>query len=90
LEEATEEARQVEITGDSAAQRDARKSAHDGSAQPDARAVHQQRGEGIGLAIVKRLSELLDATVELTSEPEQGTTFRIVLPRHYTGAQQKP
>ncbi|HEV7822708.1 MAG TPA: sensor histidine kinase [Burkholderiales bacterium] len=90
LEEATEEARQVEITGDSARQREESKSAQAGSAQPDPRAVHQQRGEGIGLAIVKRLSELLDATVELTSEPDQGTTFRIVLPRHYASAQQKP
>src|SRR4051812_4426767 len=47
LEEATAEARQVEITGDSPAQRDASKSAHAGSAQPDQRAIHQQRGEGI-------------------------------------------
>jgi signal transduction histidine kinase len=52
--------------------------------------LHQERGEGIGLAIVKRLSELLDATVEMTSEPARGTRVRIVLPRHYSGAQQKP
>jgi signal transduction histidine kinase len=80
----------VEITGESAAQRDASKSALAASPPPDKRAVHQERGEGIGLAIVKRLSELLDATVEMTSEPGQGTIVRIVLPRHYPSAQQKP
>ncbi len=40
-------------------------------------------GEGIGLAIVKRLCELLDASLELQSEPGRGTTFRIVFPRGY-------
>jgi signal transduction histidine kinase len=44
---------------------------------------HQQTGEGIGLSIVKRLCELLDASLEMASSPETGTTFRIVLPRHY-------
>jgi signal transduction histidine kinase len=39
-------------------------------------------GEGIGLTIVKRLCELLEATVELDSQPH-GTTFRITLPRRY-------
>jgi signal transduction histidine kinase len=39
-------------------------------------------GEGIGLTIVKRLCELLEATLELESQPG-GTTFRITLPRHY-------
>lgn len=45
--------------------------------------VHQQMGEGIGLSIVKRLCELLDATIELSSQPNEGTTFRILLPRLY-------
>ena len=49
----------------------------------DPRPVHQERGEGIGLSIVKRLCELLDASVELDSQPGVGTTFRIVFPRHY-------
>jgi signal transduction histidine kinase len=43
----------------------------------------QQAGEGIGLSIVKRLSELLDASLELSSSAESGTTFRVVLPRTY-------
>jgi hypothetical protein len=40
-------------------------------------------GEGIGLAIVKRLCELLDATLELHAEPGKGSTFRILFPRQY-------
>jgi signal transduction histidine kinase len=40
-------------------------------------------GEGIGLAIVKRLCELLDAALELHAEPGKGTTFRIFFPRKY-------
>lgn len=39
-------------------------------------------GEGIGLLIVKRLCELLDAEMSVTST-KTGTTFQIVLPRHY-------
>jgi len=37
-------------------------------------------GEGIGLSIVKRLCELLDASLELETAPGAGTTFRVVLP----------
>ena len=43
-----------------------------------------QSGEGIGLSIVKRLCDMLDATIELKSEPSVGTSFRILFPRHYT------
>ena len=39
-------------------------------------------GEGIGLSIVKRLCELLDAGLEIAST-EQGTTVQVVLPRRY-------
>ena len=45
--------------------------------------AHQQPGEGIGLSIVKRLCELLDASLELTSTAQSGTTFRVVLPCRY-------
>jgi signal transduction histidine kinase len=45
--------------------------------------AHQSPGEGIGLSIVKRLCELLDASLEMASSPETGTTFRVVFPRHY-------
>jgi len=40
-------------------------------------------GEGIGLSIVKRLCELLDAGLELETAEGQGTTFRVTFPRKY-------
>jgi signal transduction histidine kinase len=43
-------------------------------------------GEGVGLTIVKRLCELLDATLELATAAGRGTTFRVVLPRTYAEA----
>jgi signal transduction histidine kinase len=45
----------------------------------------QLPGEGVGLSIVKRLCELLDASLELETSPGKGSTFRVVLPRHYKG-----
>jgi signal transduction histidine kinase len=41
-------------------------------------------GEGIGLSIVKRLCEMLDATIEMQSVVAVGTKFRIFFPRHYS------
>jgi signal transduction histidine kinase len=43
----------------------------------------QQVGEGIGLSIVKRLCDLLDASLELVSSSESGTTLRVVFPVSY-------
>jgi signal transduction histidine kinase len=43
-------------------------------------------GEGIGLSIVNRLCELLDASIELQSAKGQGTTFRVIFPVRYPGA----
>jgi signal transduction histidine kinase len=55
-----------------------------GSASPgEVRLAHPQPGEGIGLSIVKRLCELLEATIDLDSKPGTGTTVRIHLPRRY-------
>lgn len=42
-------------------------------------------GEGIGLSIVKRLCELLNASIELSTSPESGTTFRVVFPLRHDG-----
>jgi signal transduction histidine kinase len=89
LEEATEEAHHVEerarngING----QQDEPELAP--GSPPDRRPVHQEQGEGIGLSIVKRLCELLDASVELESRPNEGTLFRVVLPRRYSIAEHK-
>ena len=38
--------------------------------------LRTEAGEGIGLSIVKRLCELLDATIEVQSVADVGTTFR--------------
>ena len=83
LEEATEETHQVErnAKGNEEPQGGAKTAPPPRS--PDPRPVHQERGEGIGLSIVKRLSELLEASVELESKPGEGTTFRVILPRRY-------
>ncbi|WP_046238227.1 ATP-binding protein, partial [Delftia acidovorans] len=40
-------------------------------------------GEGIGLSIVKRLAELLDATIEVQSAAQTGTTFLLLFPLRY-------
>jgi signal transduction histidine kinase len=45
--------------------------------------LRQPAGEGVGLSIIKRLCELLDAGLELATEPGQGSTFRVILPRSY-------
>jgi signal transduction histidine kinase len=42
-----------------------------------------QPSEGIGLSIVKRLCDLLDAQLRLESQSGMGTTFRITFPRQY-------
>ena len=46
-------------------------------------AARNAGGEGIGLSIVKRLCELLDASLELETAPGEGTTFRVVFPCAY-------
>jgi signal transduction histidine kinase len=86
LEEATEEAHTVEDGGaGKQVEVASEKSVVTPPASlPDPRPVHQEVGEGIGLSIVKRLCELLDAAVEVESEPDRGTTFRVLLPRRYS------
>ena len=41
----------------------------------------QIEGTGIGLVIVKRLVELMQGRIEVSSQPDAGTRFRIWLPR---------
>jgi signal transduction histidine kinase len=53
------------------------------ASESEAREQRLPRGEGIGLSIVKRLCELLDASIELQSATGQGTTFRVIFPRRY-------
>ncbi len=82
LEVATDNARQVAAdatTGTISHVRDEQAGLSDPA--PPA-AAELQPGEGLGLSIVKRLCDLLDATVNLDSDTN-GTTFRILLPRSY-------
>ena len=44
----------------------------------DARSVY--KGTGLGMAIVKSLVDKMGGTIEVTSEPEKGSLFRVTLP----------
>jgi signal transduction histidine kinase len=79
LEEATQEARQIEGNVEERPSNAAEPESPPGALLPP----REQRGEGIGLSIVKRLCEILDATLELESEPGVGTTVSVILPRRY-------
>lgn len=53
--------------------------------QSDASTLSPPSGEGVGLAVVKRLCELLGASIELESSPGRGTTVQIAFPLRYEG-----
>jgi len=80
LEEATRETHRADGAPPSASTDDSVAAPEAQAPQAPARATH---GEGIGLSIVKRLCELLQATLELESR-DVGTTFRVSLPRKYS------
>lgn len=42
------------------------------------------RGTGLGLALSKRLAELLGGTVAVQSEFGRGSTFSAIIPIHFT------
>ena len=44
-------------------------------------APREERGLGLGLAIVDRIARMLDLTVELASAPGRGSTFSVAVPR---------
>lgn len=41
---------------------------------------HSVRGNGLGLALVKRIADITGAEINVTSVPEKGSTFEVLLP----------
>lgn len=81
---ATEESQQVEEQAEATA--DDPEEKLDPAPTLHSRSSHSSRdlgGEGIGLSIVKRLCELVDASLELETSVGKGTTFRVIFPRQY-------
>jgi signal transduction histidine kinase len=85
LKHATEEAQQVEEQADPVGKRESENLAPAPTliSRSNGDSSRDLGGEGIGLAIVKRLCELLDASLELETSPGAGTTFRVIFPRQY-------
>ena len=83
LKEATDEAKTVQekVAGSPRSADSA--SAPPLTSQSNHRSTDESPGEGIGLSIVKRLCELLDASLELETARGKGTVFRVVFPRRY-------
>jgi signal transduction histidine kinase len=87
LKRATEGARDADCSAAAGASRS--QAAPRASALPaasDASSATLPSGEGIGLSIVKRLCEVLRATIELETAPGAGTTIRLLFPLRYSGA----
>ncbi|MFA9216232.1 MAG: ATP-binding protein [Sphingomonadaceae bacterium] len=54
-------------------------------AQVDGSTTRQYGGTGLGLAICRRLLILMQGTISVHSEPEQGSTFSFTVPLSHTG-----
>jgi signal transduction histidine kinase len=86
LKRATEESLSMEAKAEEAGDPSAQaEPAPTLASQSQRRPAGLPAGEGIGLSIVKRLCELLDASLELETEAGRGSTFRVVFPRRYDG-----
>jgi signal transduction histidine kinase len=85
LKRATDESHEVEQRNDQSPESDPQaESAPTLASQTPGYMTTAPTGEGIGLSIVKRLCEMLDASLELESSEGEGTTFRMIFPRRYS------
>jgi signal transduction histidine kinase len=48
--------------------------------------TREYAGSGIGLAVSKRFADLVDASIEIDSEPDVGTTVSVDFPRRSNGS----
>ncbi|MCP5366634.1 MAG: response regulator [Hyphomicrobiales bacterium] len=55
--------------------------------QADKTIAKKYGGTGLGLALVRRFSELMGGSVSVESAPGEGTTFQVVLPRRAANAE---
>ena len=83
LQHATEESKQIEEQSHADASGTALEPAPTLPSRSSSELSPEIGGEGIGLSIIKRLCELLDASLELETSAGEGTTFRVIFPRQY-------
>jgi CheY-like chemotaxis protein/anti-sigma regulatory factor (Ser/Thr protein kinase) len=53
--------------------------------QPENERPREERGLGLGLAIVERVARMLELGIRVSSAPGQGSTFLVIVPRAATG-----
>jgi signal transduction histidine kinase len=83
LQHATEETREIEDKNTTANHEESTDPAPTLTSQSSHQSFRPPSREGIGLSIVMRLCELLNASLELQTSPGEGTTFRVSFPIRY-------